>query len=192
MLYLDFIPGRRDALHKYVEPIEAIVWHFTGGSKNPKMNLVEGGAALSGRRGVGWHFTIPRQAPSPGRLSVLQHYSWDERVGHAGGSILNGRGNVNGRTYGVELANLGPVVKYKGKWVSSLWLADGAVVPMRGSNIFTAPGGTTHEAFSDYQLEAAAQLKALFDRRFKGVAHVRHSEIKRGKPDPGPAFTLDL
>lgn len=191
-LRLDFIPGRRDALHSAVEDVEAITWHFTGGPGDPLMVPKGGsdGAALSDRKGVGWHFSLLRNAPAerPHHVVGIQHYDWDERTGHAGGSILDGRGNVNGRTLGVEIANLGPVVKHKGKWVSKLWLADGKVVRMRTPTVFTAPDGSTHEAFTAYQLQAARLLRDLLDRRFPGVRHVRHSEIKHGKPDPGPAF----
>lgn len=179
--------------------IEAVVWHATGGGGSPLGWLQHQAARVS------WHFTIERD----GR--IVQHAGLDERCSHAGGSKLLGRGNVNGRTLGVELSNVGRVYCVNGRdsIVGELPVGEFDPTPyglrfegrdngqrIRLSNpnayIFKAADGSTWESYPAAQIVAACTLRdrlvaelPVLDSR---DAHVGHEQIKAVKWDPGPAF----
>ncbi len=199
----DEVAGRR---HRQIEPLEAIVWHYTTGPGSPIPWLHQR------EDSVCWHFTITRDG------KITQHIPLDARTWHAGGSVLDGRKNVNGRTIGVECANMGPVDLLKGDSlhpilaarskrftaaeIKAAGLRFGRIVSgntwlMRG-DLFIDADGSLWEGLSGPQIESIMLLGidlAKWSIDYADAAfcyeknHVGHGEIYPKKaPEPGPCF----
>jgi N-acetyl-anhydromuramyl-L-alanine amidase AmpD len=170
-----------------VEPIEALIWHYTGpGSFAGARTWLTAKDATP----VSAHFLIDRDG------TAWQLVPLTERAIHAGGttSTLYGRGNVNGRTIGIELANVGPL-----KPTDSAGWTDAMGRPYAGP-VGKAPiDGSAWEPFPGPQIDAACalarklaelfpQLGAEPEKRNLGHRHVDPSR----KLDPGPLFPWAL
>ena len=190
-------PDRYAEGHESIEVIEAIVMHYTGGRNG------EASARWLARADdnfVSAHFVITREG------LIKQLASLGDRTWHAGGrsSKLHGRGNVNGRTLGIEFANIGPLIRelsgtqvtehkhrYRSTWSNSI-----EAHPWEVLTFGTMPHGYKYwQNFTTEQLHAGAQLCATIAEKLGWVGHfpmVGHEHIDpTRKMDPGPAFPWD-
>jgi N-acetyl-anhydromuramyl-L-alanine amidase AmpD len=177
-----------------IQPIEAAILHYTGSvsfSGTRKWLTDEDDTFLS------VHFLIPRDG------EVWQHIPLNERGAHAGGatSRLFGKGNVNGRTVGIELMNVGPVVEQGGE------LQTLSKRPFKFSA--TCAGGDrptggkypyeSWEAYPPAQLSSLVGLLKQLVLEFPILAEDPFSRVTghenvdpTRKLDPGPAFPWEL
>lgn len=175
-------------------PIEAVVIHYTGSvSTAPTVKWL---TALD-ENYVSAHFVIARDG------TIHQLVPVDERAFHAGGptSRLHGRTNVNGRTIGIELMNIGFLLDAPD---GSKQTPSG--IPYRGLSI-ELPVTPLHpvtarplpsrfwEPYQESQLVALVDLTrrlvGLFPDVGRDLEHclVGHDELDPSrKMDPGPAF----
>lgn len=182
---------RRKAADKYAfghakwAPIEGVILHYTASKSfraTTKYLAKDDDAYASA------HFNIARD----GELAQL--VSLDDRAWHAGGrtSKFLGRGNVNGRTIGIEMMNLGWLKIRNGL------LFDAYGKPFVFGPIYENPMAEPHahwEAYPGKQLETltlllrtlATTFPVLRDDPAKRVVGHQHVDPTR-KTDPGPAF----
>ncbi len=151
-----------------VLPIEGIVDHYTaGGFRGSVAWLCDPRAQASA------HFVVSKAG------DVVQLASLNDRTWHAGESTFLGRGNVNGRTWGIEIENLGPL---KASTTSA----------------FVAPDGVAWDPYPEAQMVAVLDLtrklvalapNAQQMRERPTLYLVGHEHVAPGrKRDPGPAF----
>lgn len=193
----DLAPERYHAGYKpnVIEPVEAVIYHYT--------------ASVSAKGTARWltmeddvflsvHFLIERDG------TTRQFIPLEERGAHAGGksSKLFGTGNVNGRTIGVEVMNVGPLrVGPEGELVTFAGGAfKGVPVSAGGQKINgEAYPSTMWEAYGPEQVDALCNLTSSLcahfqllagdpDGRLIGHEHVDPSR----KADPGPAFPWEI
>lgn len=187
-------PDRYHAGYKpgVIQPVEAGIIHFTG---SLKPGAAERWLTMDDDVFVSVHFVVQRD----GRRK--QNIPLNERGAHAGGktSKLHGKGNVNGRTIGIEIENVGPLVERPNGeiWTTGRFAAkfDGPGVSAGGKH----PGRdadypyTLWEAYPPDQIDSvcrllrdlADEIPALDNRQaWKGHENVDPSR----KMDPGPAF----
>lgn len=172
-------------------PVEAIILHYTG-SNSPTGTAKY--LASKDDNYVSAHFLVDRDG------GCIQLVALDERAFHAGGatSSLFGRQNVNGRTIGIELMNVGPIVM-RGQDFCTL---DGkpCTHPMSCAGGLRRAGPGTYpyglwEAYPHAQIEALVHLCAELFRIFPALAGdwapqiYAHEDVDpMRKIDPGPAF----
>lgn len=89
-------PNRWAAGHRAIAPVEGLVYHYTAGAFRGAVAWLQ-----DPRAGASAHFVVSKG----GR--VVQLAPLADRTWHAGVSKFRGLGNVNGRTVGIELENLG-------------------------------------------------------------------------------------
>jgi len=179
-----------------IQDIEAIIIHYTGSRKaKPTRNWLtrKDGSYVSA------HFLIHRDG------TVDQLASLDDRCFHAGGrtSKLFGKGNVNGRTIGIELMNVGPIIPRAGdSWMDTNGnLFKGAGISAGGKR----PGRSDDykyinwEAYPPEQLDALQDLLRKLIKEFPSVGEdlknrlIGHEEVDpKRKMDPGPAFPWEI
>jgi len=182
----------------YVLPVELLVLHYTGGygfegSARWLANLVKDKAGNVVPAKASAHLIVGRGG------EVVQLAPLTDRTWHAGGGSSRWRGKpVNGRSIGIEIANLG-------------WLKrqpDGRILDAWGKAytgpVFTEAAGGLWEPFPDAQLEAVAWLVsslvglfpvlALEDQAAGELPRIcGHQDVDpTRKVDPGPAFPLEL
>ena len=162
-----------------VVPLEAIVVHYTA-SRNyvPTLSWLRNPDAK-----VSAHFLIDRDG------SMHQMAALEDRTWHGGGatSKLFGSGNVNGRTIGIELMNLGPLQASGNSFV-----AEADKKPWTSSGM-TASDGSFWEPFPTAQIDT---LVGLLDRIYEHHPGLKESKRLVGhqdvdptrKRDPGPVF----
>lgn len=178
-----------------IQDVEAVIVHYTGSTK-PRGTRKW--LSMADDYFVSVHFIIDRDG------TIWQLIALDERGAHAGGksSKLFDKGNVNGRTIGIEIMNAGP-----------LKFEDGELKTLSGKKFTGAPisaGGsrperdddyeyTSWEAYPPVQIDAVVELlKKLSDEfpvlktnpymRITGHENVDPSR----KMDPGPAFPWEI
>lgn len=193
----DLAPERYHSGYKpnVIQPIEAVIYHFTTGLKasgTKRWLTTEDDAFLS------CHFLVSRGG------TVWQMIPLEERGAHAGGSSskLFGRGNVNGRTIGIEMMNVGPLhVDDAGELVDAYNRPfKGSPVSAGGSKINGEPyPSRMWEAYPTDLLDSVCKLTAQLCKHFpillndpltRLVGH-EHVDPKR-KSDPGPAFPWEI
>jgi N-acetylmuramoyl-L-alanine amidase len=169
-------PNRNAAGAAMVAPIEACVWHYTasGATAGTIAWLCDPAARASA------HFVVGRDG------EVWQLAPLTDRTWHAGGSAsrLLGRGNVNGRSVGVEVVNWGPLRRGDG----------GRLLPWAGRAVeveTTEVDGRLWDAYPEAQIRACETLASVLSFAEPALAdparHVGHQDVDpRRKIDPGP------
>lgn len=178
-----------------IEPIEAVIMHYTG-STNPRGTRKWLGMADDVFVSV--HFIVERD----GR--IWQLIPLDERGAHAGGlsSKLFGKGNVNGRTIGIELMNVGPL-KFDGEELKTLSGKSFTFAPISAGG--NRPGRdddyphTSWEAYPTAQIDSTVELLKKLSVEFPVLKSDPHSRVTghenvdpTRKMDPGPAFPWEI
>jgi N-acetylmuramoyl-L-alanine amidase len=167
--------------HQLVRPVEAIILHYTG-SRRPSGTL---SWLCNPDSQVSAHFLVERDG------ELWQLASLDDRCWHAGGgsSKLLGSGNVNGRTIGIEMMNVGPIVA----------VGDGTHRTVTG-RAFTGAGMsavhkderwpyTTWEAYPPAQVDAVIVLCKRIMMEIGQLEIFGHEDVDPSrKSDPGPAW----
>jgi N-acetyl-anhydromuramyl-L-alanine amidase AmpD len=195
--YRDPAPDRYYAGYKpnIIKPVEAVIYHYTASTKP---GATRRWLTMDDEVFVSSHFIVERSGV------VWQLVPLDERAAHAGGrsSKLFGQGNVNGRTIGIEIMNVGPLVPRGDDYFTlSGKRFDGAMVCAGGKH----PGRdadyehTVWEAYSPMQLDAVADLTKKLCQEFP-ILTQGHEDRLTGhenvdptrKTDPGPAFPWKL
>lgn len=184
-------PGNRP---DRILPIEAFVIHYTAATRiQPVLNWLTSRDEVY----VSAHFVIDRDG------TTYQLVPTDERAIHAGGptSRLYGRPNVNGRTIGIELMNVGYLVeRADGTYLTALGTPYSGLVhtttrpPLHP--VTARPGPSRHwEPYPEAQLVALVDLTrrlfAVFPDVHADVERrlVGHDEVDPGRKwDPGPLF----
>jgi N-acetylmuramoyl-L-alanine amidase len=184
-----------------IEPLEAIILHYTA-SRPGKTSAVRRWLTSRDQNYVSAHFTVDRDG------AVVQHAPLDARTFHAGGasSWLFGRRQVNHRTLGIELANVGPVTIRRGLPYDASGRPCGDIELVRPAG---AGGGVGDddglwEQYPEVQLTSLLVLLAHIHEALETmpggvVAPGRlplplrgHEEVDPSrKTDPGPAFPWD-
>lgn len=184
------VPTRKHAAdfypygHPKWRPITGTVTHFTASRSFEGTNkfLTEGDGNY-----VSAHFNIDRDG------TIVQMVSLDDRAWHAGGrsSRFLGSGNVNGRTIGIELMNLGPLK------MADKGLVDAYDRPFKGAfaESFSHRNHVYWEAFSERQIESWVHVQRVLAEIFPVLGaepttrHVGHEAVDPArKIDPGPVF----
>lgn len=177
-----------------VKPVEAVIIHYTGSmsfSGTRRWLTDEDEHFLS------VHFLVSRDG------EVSQQIPLDERGAHAGGasSKLFGEGNVNGRTIGVELMNVGPILEADGR-LQTLSRRPFTFAPTSAGG--DRPTGGTYpytewEAYPSTQLSPLVGLLKQLVREFPDLKSdpcgqvIGHENVDPSrKMDPGPAFPWEL
>lgn len=172
----------------YVKPVEAVIYHYTVSKRDLGTRHV---LTEDDDRFVSVHFLIERTG------HTWQMIPLDERGAHAGGktSKLFGKGNVNSRTWGIEVVNLGPILEKDDKFVDVY------------GNTFTGAGvsavhknpkwkdWTTWEAYNPAQVDSLVVLtqKLVAQQPELGKDPEKtllgHEDVDpTRKSDPGPVF----
>lgn len=175
-----------------IQPVEAVIIHYTGSTK---AGATRNWLTMDDDVFVSVHFILERDG------TVKQLIPLDERGAHAGGrtSKLNGKGNVNGRTIGIEIMNVGPIEENgEGELVtigrhSKPFQGTGVSAGGKHPGLGTDYRYTMWEAYGPKQLDSlctlmrqlADEIPALNNRK----AWTGHENVDpTRKMDPGPAF----
>lgn len=179
--------------HRYraggrVLPVELAVVHWTA---SPLGHDAEGANRdriarwlLGHGRDSSTHFVVLRDG------TILQSAPLEDRTWHAGGSAwvaLDGAayGNVNNRSIGVDLENVGPLSHTRGCWRDDYGGRYEGPPPYEDR-------GEHYEPYREIQIVALLGLVSQIVAVLPILAHpgrwVGHEEIRRTKIDPGPAF----
>lgn len=191
--YRDPAPDRYGVGYKpeIVKPVEAVIYHYTASMKpGPTRRWLTMGDEVF----VSAHFLVERSGV------VWQMIPLNERGAHAGGrtSKLFDKNNVNGRTIGIEIMNVGPLVRRGDDYYTLAGKRfDGAMVCAGGKH----PGRDTDypytvwEAYSPLQIDAVCELTKQLCCEFPDLTHgpeyrlTGHENVDPSrKTDPGPAF----
>jgi N-acetylmuramoyl-L-alanine amidase len=164
----------------HIDPHEYLVMHFTAGaSAESSINWLTNPAARASA-----HLVIGRDG------GVTQLVPFDQRAWHAGRSEWANRVGLNSYSIGIELDNAGQLHRQGARWVTAFGrvIADDDVVIARHKN-----GGPEigWHAFTERQLETAAEVAVLLVEKYRLLDVVGHDDIAPGrKTDPGPAFPM--
>lgn len=165
-----------------IKPLEGIVYHYTAGPFAPSLDTLLKGAGGSA------HFLVSRT----GR--IVQLAPLESRTWHAGGtaevpSRFLDRGNVNGRTIGIEQENWGFLSDHLDGRGFVSWT--GKQVPASEMAIDTQ--NVAWQTYTEAQIAAVItlteRLLAMFPTLREARRLVGHEEVDPGrKHDPGPMF----
>ena len=176
-----YSPGQTSRGTQLVQPVEACVWHWTAGPHESTGWLTRRDSVF-----VSVHFSVSRN----GRIK--QMIPLTHRGAHAGGrsSRLFGKQAVNARTVGVEVENLGKLVRNGGEWG---YTTTRGWYPIPEGRRIVRLDGNAYEAFTDRQKDAIVRLARMLAIALPVLAdptrHVGHNEVDpTRKIDPGPLF----
>jgi len=190
--YKKLTPNRYFSEYKpeKIEPIEAIVYHYTAslGTSGTLGWLTDSTAKVSA------HFLISRDGTCY-QLAPLCDRTW-----HAGGATSNlfNRSNVNGRTLGIEIMNVGPLVEVAGKIFATIDMArefKGPIYKYGGSEYKYS----LWEEYPQTQLDAVLDITRQLVNEFPIIKEspmtrlIGHEDVDPSrKLDPGPAYPWDI
>ncbi len=178
--------------HKYrsndvrVKPVELLVMHYTVGAFRPLLPAVKNWA--EGDELKSTHLVIARD---PRVEKTLQMASLTERTWHAGGSSWRGKSNINAFSIGVDVDNLGWLLKKDGKWI------DSAKRPYKGPTPFIDEDGMGWEPYTEESIKELCRVVNILCEEFPIIRTeqdriVGHEHVRPTKRDPGPAFPWEL
>lgn len=159
---------------------EYLVIHYTAGvSAQSSINWMTNPAAKASA-----HLVIGRDG------SITQLVPFDQIAWHAGKSEWANRVGLNSYSIGIELDNAGQLRRQGNSWVAAFGkvIPESDVVAARHKN-----GGpeTGWHAYTENQLEVAAEVALLLVDKYKLLDVIGHDDIAPGrKTDPGPAFPM--
>lgn len=161
-----------------------LVFHYTACGFGPARSAFLNGKAANR---VSAHLLVDRDG------SVLQFVPFDQRAWHAGTSFWAGLTDINSHSIGIEVVNLGYLLKRAdGRYTSADGTAtvDAAdVVQARHPN--PAERHELWHAYTPAQIETCTQLAALLVQHYSLSEIVGHQDIApTRKIDPGPAFPM--
>ena len=184
-------PDRYHAGYKpeKIEPIEGLIMHYTA-SRSPSSTIRW--LTTKDKSYVSSTFVMERDG------DLWQLAPLTDRCWHAGGktSKFMGKQNVNGRTLGIELMNVGPLVrKAHGKW----WTTGPFQKRWYGSMVSAAQEGshfTAWEPFDVRQIESLINLLYFLTEEYPVLdasTILGHSDVDpTRKIDPGPVFPWEV
>lgn len=172
-------------------PVEAIIYHYTAGS------TAEGAIShlTNPTSQVSAHFVVDRDGVCY-QLASLEDRTW--HAGSATSALFDGKfkgWQVNARTIGIEVVNLGPLLKkpdggfYPVATPNKLYRGEIAVAPFRGFQFWQPYTVEQIEAVKDLTTTITREYPILLqdpERRLIGHYHVDPSR----KTDPGPTFNF--
>ena len=189
--YRRLTPNRYHSEHhpELIEPVEAVIYHYTAsiGTGGTLSWLTDPASKVSAQ------FLVARDGTRYQLASLL------DRTWHAGGntSSLFDKSNVNGRTIGIEIMNVGPLYK-----------KDDKIYSVAEDKEFNGPGMsagagkykyTLWESYSPPQLEDVIALTRQLVQEFPILASspetrlIGHEDVDpTRKIDPGPAMVWEL
>jgi len=190
--YRRLTPNRYHAGYKpeKIEPIEAIVYHYTAslGTSGTLSWLTDPTAKASA------HFLISRDGTYYQMASLL------ERTWHAGGSTstLFDKPNVNGRTIGIEIMNVGPLLEVDGKIYSAIDMSREFKGPATSCNN-NKYKYSLWEAYPQPQMDVVCEITRKLLEEFPLVGTepeirmIGHEDVDPSrKIDVGPAFDWNM
>lgn len=163
-----------------ITPLRFLVMHFTAGR--------------SAQSSVSWLSTPVSKASAHVVVArdgtITQLVPFNKVAWHAGISAWNGINGLNSCSIGIELDNMGELVRSGDRYVS--WFK--AVVPpeevVSAAHPFDGVQGFWHD-YTQVQMESAIELAALICNTYGIEEVLGHEDIAPGrKCDPGPAFPM--
>lgn len=175
-----------------VHPIDFVVIHYTEGDFPGCLTTL----CLKTKGAASAHFLVTRDGV------VIQMVSLLDRAFHAGGSHEvpaiwpgDGHGNVNNRSIGIELENLGRL--HPGPPHGPIWVAEDGAIARGPVQVWRDPTKQAWEDFPPDQINALGTLLRQLMTEFPQLARgphrfVGHSTVDPSRRiDPGPAFPWD-
>lgn len=170
----------------------------------PKIAVIHftyGGSALSSAQ---WFTRADVESPVSAHVvidrdgTIIQCVSFEDRAWHAGKSSWRDRhgkhlSGLNNHSFGIELANWGPLVKTVSGWKShsGVPIADPVLAEHKNGNPSGAGGDIGWEPYPEAQVNAAAALVRALANTYGVDEIVGHDDIApTRKWDPGPAFDM--
>jgi N-acetyl-anhydromuramyl-L-alanine amidase AmpD len=190
--YRDPAPDRYGAGYKpeIVQPVEAVIYHYTASTRP---GATRNWLTMDDEVFVSSHFVVERSG------IVWQLIPLHERGAHA---KLFDKSNVNGRTVGIEIMNVGPLVRRGDDYFTLAGKRfDGAMVCAGGKHpgLGTDYRHTVWEAFGPMQMDAVCELTKKLCHEFPILMQVPEQRLTghenvdpTRKTDPGPAFPWSL
>lgn len=130
------------------------------------------------------HFVIAENGDMT-QMLPLDAVGW-----HAGRSVWRGKPAVNQYSIGIELVNLGPLLRRREEYVA---VANSRVVP--AERVFQGSHGTYDfwQTYPEQQLTRLRELGRFLRERFPTLREmVGYGDVSPGRRlDPGPAFPVD-
>ncbi len=155
----------------------AIVVHYTGGH-----GLQQSADWLCNRKAKASALCIVGRASG----EVIQLVSADRVAWHAGESSWQGRERVNDWSYGIEFENYGKLRLTAKGW--GTYFGE----PVADIDVFIDANGDGWHTFTEDQILSGYEVcEALIDHAPTIDTVIGHSDVKRTKSDPGPAFPLE-
>lgn len=156
----------------------AIVCHYTAGR-----SLQQSADWLCSRKAKASALCIVGRASG----DIIQLVSANRVAWHAGESSWQGRERVNDWSYGIEFENFGKLKLTAKGWATYFG------EPVADIDVFIDSNGNGWHTFSEEQmLQGYEVCEALIDYSPTIDTVIGHSDVKRSKLDPGPAFDLEL
>ena len=170
-----------------VKPVNLLVYHYTVGPNTRLMRTaVENWIGSPTQSST--HIVTARD---PRKEATLQMAALEERTWHAGGSEWRGLKNINSMSIGLDMDNIGWLVKKGGKWLDSYGKSYNGPTPFIDQN------GKGWEPYTDESITEICRITDLICEQYPffrtNLDHlVGHEHIRKIKQDPGPAFPWDV
>lgn len=169
-----------------VKPVELLVVHYTAGPSRPMNPAIQ--SWCDGPSQSSTHLVISR---NPAKEPTVQLASLRDRTWHAGGSTWRNKGNVNVKSIGLDMDNVGWLRKVSGT------VRDSYGNVYRGPTPFVDAKGMLWEPYTDESIkELLKVITMLIDQfpilRAEEDRIIGHQNIMSTKTDPGPCFPWEL
>lgn len=173
------------ASDKRCRPVECVVIHYTAGRDRLLYPRVKRWAQLPTEiNDASTHLVISRQ---PALQPTLQLAGLDCRTWHAGGSVYAGFKGVNAFSIGVDVDNVGWLLRKGGVWCNAYGETYNGPAPYVDSE------GVGWEPYRDESVRELLRVIYLLLQEFPHLQSqpqrfVGHENIRTTKRDPGRAF----
>lgn len=168
-----------------VEQPSLLVIHYTGGG--PARSSAEWFRSPQNTARTSAHLVIDRNG------DVIQCVPLNGIAHHAGRGQWRGWRDLNRRSFGLELANWGPLSRTAAGWVTRTGIS--IPNPVLATHRHGNPDGTRNpvgwEPYPPVQVNTAVAVAQALIRQYGPLEIVGHDDIAPGrKSDPGPAFDM--